>query len=610
MADIIKLLPESVANQIAAGEVIQRPASVVKELMENSVDAGSTFITVLAKDGGKTLIQVTDNGCGMSDTDARMCFERHATSKIREAGDLFAIRTLGFRGEAMASIAAVSQVILRTRREEDEIGTQVIIAGSVVESQEPVTCDTGTSFLVKNLYFNTPARRKFLKTNNAELKHIIHEFQRVALANPQVEFSLIHNESEIYNLPASNLKQRIVHLFGKPVNQNLTTLDTATSLVNLRGYIGKPELAKKTAGEQFFFINNRFMKHPYFHRAVMNAYEKLLPADYFPSYFIFLETEPASIDINIHPTKTEIKFEEEPAIFQIIVAAVREALGKFNLMPSIDFNSEQAIEIPPLRPDNSFRIPRISYNSGYNPFEMERKGFENYAARNEGDLLRNWEKLYADQTGLPDENPVPEPDSQQQLSMRGDHSGSRFLQLKNRYILTAVKSGLMVIDQHNAHERILYEKYLQALAHNHVVAQQTLFPETIELEPSDYLMTLELMDDMQALGFDVRDFGSNTVVMNGCPADITNPDPRGLLESILDDYKNKQTDIKVKARERLILSLASASAVNYGKSLSDAEMQEIVDRLFACENPNYSPGGNPVIFILSLEEIEKKFGKG
>jgi DNA mismatch repair protein MutL len=610
MADIIKLLPESVANQIAAGEVIQRPASVVKELMENSVDAGSTAIAVLAKDGGKTLIQVADNGYGMSDTDARMCFERHATSKIKEAGDLFAIHTLGFRGEAMASIAAVSQVVLRTRRKEDEIGTQVTIAASVVESQEPITCDTGTNFLVKNLYFNTPARRKFLKTNNAELKHIIHEFQRVALANPQVEFSLVHNESEIYNLPATNPKQRIVHLFGKSVNTNLTNIDTTTSIVKIGGFIGKPELAKKTSGEQFFFINNRFMKHPYFHRAVMNAYEKLLPADYLPSYFIFLETDPASIDINIHPTKTEIKFEEEPAIFQIIVAAVREALGKFNLMPSIDFDTEKAIEIPPLRPDRSFGVPQISYNSGYNPFEMERKGFENYAAKNEGDMLRNWEKLYTGQNEMPDEKPVSAPDSQQQFSIRGEHSGSRFLQLKNRYILTAVKSGLMVIDQHNAHERILYEKYLQSLAHNRGIAQQTLFPETIELEPSDYLMTLELIDDLQALGFDIRDFGSNTVVMNGCPADIHNPDPKGLLESILDEYKNKQTDIKVKARERLLHSLAAASAVNYGKALSDAEMQEIVDRLFACENPNYSPGGNPVISILSLEEIEKKFGRG
>jgi len=607
MADIIKLLPESVANQIAAGEVIQRPASVVKELMENAIDAGSTSVSVHAKDGGKTFIQVIDNGCGMSDTDARMCFERHATSKIKEAVDLFAIHTLGFRGEAMASIAAVAQVILKTKRNGDEVGTQIAITGSDVESQVPVHCDTGSNFLVKNLYFNTPARRKFLKTNNAELKHIIHEFQRVALANPAIEFYLVHNDTEIYNLPPANPKQRIVHLFGKTVNQNLTTIDTETSLVRIRGFIGKPEFAKKTSGEQFFFINNRFMKHPYFHRAVMTSYEKLLPSDYYPSYFIFLETDPASIDINIHPTKTEIKFEEEPAIFQIIVAATREALGKFNLVPSIDFDTEQAIEIPPLRSQESFRIPEISFNTDYNPFEHEKKGFENFAQRNEGDVLRHWEKLYRNDAGLPDESFSNVPDTQQQLNIQADHSGSRFLQLKNKYILTAVKSGLMVIDQHYAHERILYEKYLQTLAHNQILAQQTLFPETIELEPSDYLMVLDLIEDLNKLGFDVRDFGSNTVVLNGCPTDIPNPDPKRLLESILNEYKNLGTDIKVRARERLILSLAAAAAVNYGKSLSVAEMQELIDHLFACENPNYSPGGVPVISIIGLEEIEKKF---
>jgi DNA mismatch repair protein MutL len=596
MTDIIRLLPESVANQIAAGEVIQRPASVVKELMENAIDAGGSSISVLVKDGGKTLVQVIDNGCGMSDTDARMCFERHATSKIREAGDLFAIHTLGFRGEAMASIAAVAQVILRTRRVEDEIGTQVTIAGSVVESQEPVNCDKGSNFMVKNLYFNTPARRKFLKTNNAELNHIIHEFQRVALSNPLVEFSLVHNDSEIYVLPAASLKQRVVHLFGKSINQNLTTIDTSTSLAKISGFIGKPEFAKKKAGEQFFFINNRFMKHPYFHRAVMSAYEKLLPADYYPSYFIYLETDPASIDINIHPTKTEIKFEDEPAIFQILVAAAREALG-----------TEQSIEIPPLRKNESFRVPQISYNTDYNPFETERRGYESFASRTENDTLKNWEKLYQDSDTFPVEKNMPDQETQQQLNLDGQVTGNRFLQLKNKYILTAVKSGLMVIDQHYAHERILYEQYLQVLAHNHPVAQQTLFPETLELEPSDYLMTLELIDDLHALGFDIRDFGSNTVVLNGCPADLPNPDPKGLLESILGEYKNKQTDIKVKAKERLILSLAAASAIPYGKSLSSAEMQELVDRLFACENPNYSPSGSLVISIVSLEEIERKF---
>ncbi|MBN2273531.1 MAG: DNA mismatch repair endonuclease MutL [Bacteroidales bacterium] len=607
MADIIRLLSESVANQIAAGEVIQRPASVVKELMENAVDAGSKIISVLAKDGGKTLIQVIDNGCGMSDTDARMCFERHATSKIKEAGDLYAIRTLGFRGEAMASIAAVAQVILRTRRQEDETGTQVTIAGSVVESQEVVTCDAGCNFMVKNLYFNTPARRKFLKTNNAELKHIIHEFQRVALANPQIEFSLTHNDTEIYVLPPANLKQRIIHLFGKSVNQNLTTINTSTSLVKISGYIGKPECAKKKSGEQFFFINNRFMKHPYFHRAIMNAYEKLLPADYLPSYFMFLEADPASIDINIHPTKTEIKFEEEPAVFQILVAAAREALGKFNLVPPIDFNAEQAFEIPPMRKDALFNVPPISFNPGYNPFDHEKRSHEDYHPRFENDVLRHWEKLYHGTDGLSVDRDIPENEIQQKLDLNRQNTGNRFLQLKNKYILTAVKSGLMIIDQRRAHERILFEKYLQIMAHNHAVAQQTMFPETLELEPSDYLMIKELFNDLHTLGFDIRDFGSNSIVLNGCPADMQNPDPKGLVESILEEFKNKQHDIKINARERLMMSLASAAAVNYGKSLSDAEMQELIDRLFACENPNYSPSGHPVVSIISLEEIERKF---
>jgi DNA mismatch repair protein MutL len=610
MEDIIRLLPESVANQIAAGEVIQRPASVVKELMENSVDAGSSCISVLVKDGGKTLIQVTDNGWGMSDTDARMCFERHATSKIREAGDLFSIHTLGFRGEAMASIAAVAQVVMRTRRPDDEVGTQLIMAGSAVESQEPVHCDVGTNLMVKNLYFNTPARRKFLKTNNAELKHIIHEFQRIALACPQIEFSLHHNDSEIYLLPPSNLKQRIIHLFGKSVNASLTNLETFTSLVNISGFIGKPEFAKKTSGEQFFFINNRFMKHPYFHRAVMSAYEKILPADYFPSYFIFLETDPGSIDINIHPTKTEIKFEDEPAIFQILMAALREALGKFNLMPSIDFDTEQAIEIPPLPKTGSFSIPQISYNPDYNPFELERKSGEVFTTRNDANTLRNWQKLYQGEASVPDNRIISsqkEQDDQQPFHWNGQDAGKRFFQLKNKFILTAVKSGLMIIDQHRAHQRILFEKFIQSLAHNHSVAQQTLFPVTIELETSDYLMVKELMDDLQALGFDVRDFGNNTVVMNGCPAEIDNPDAKGLLEVILDEYKNKQTDIKGRAREKLIISMAAASAVRYGKPLSGTEMQELVDRLFACENPNYSPSGSPIISIISIEELEKKF---
>ena len=374
MADIIHLLPDSVANQIAAGEVVQRPASVVKELIENSVDAGSTLIRIIARDGGKTLIQVIDNGCGMSETDARMSLERHATSKITEARDLFAIRTLGFRGEALASVASVAQVVLRTRKPDHDLGTELTISGSVVESQELVNCSAGTSLAIKNLFFNIPARRKFLKTNNAELKHIIFEFQRIALSNPDIEFSLEHNGDELYNLPRAHLKQRIVHLFGKGINQNLTNIDTDTSIVRISGFIGKPEFARRTPGEQFFFVNNRFMKHPYFHRAVMSAYEKILPPETIPSYFIYLDVDPDSIDINIHPTKTEIKFENELAIFQIIMAAAREALGRFNLVPSIDFDAESAIDIPVARSNDPVPNIEIPVNRNYNPFDEEFKG--------------------------------------------------------------------------------------------------------------------------------------------------------------------------------------------------------------------------------------------
>ncbi len=470
MPDIIHLLPDSVANQIAAGEVIQRPASVIKELVENSIDAGSRSVKVIVRDGGKTSIQVIDNGCGMSVTDARMCFERHATSKIRTAGDLFAIRTLGFRGEALASVASIAQVTLLTRKHDQELGTALMISGSTVESQETAACNPGTSFTVKNLFYNVPARRKFLKTNNAELKHIIYEFQRIALANPDVEFLLESNETEVYNLPATNLKQRIVHIFGKSMNQNLTTIDTDTSIVRISGFIGKPENARRTPGEQFFFINGRYMRHPYFHKAVMSSYEKILPPETIPSYFIYLEADPDTIDINIHPTKTEIKFENELAIFQILMACTREALGRFNLIPSIDFDAEKAIEFPISRRDDPFRVPEISYNRDYNPFDEEMKYNGNLQQNN----LKSWEKLYTTD-GLPVSEIIPpsQPE-QQQLSLTPQNHTDTFIQLKCRYILTPVKSGLMVIDQHRAHERILFEKFIRSLAMNYPLAQHTL----------------------------------------------------------------------------------------------------------------------------------------
>lgn len=542
MADIIHLLPDAVANQIAAGEVIQRPASVVKELTENAVDAGSTSITINLKDAGKTLIQIIDNGCGMSETDARMSFERHATSKISNADDLFSIRTKGFRGEALASIAAIAHVELKTKRDEDEIGTEISIVGSNVTRQDPVNCQTGANFLVKNLFYNVPARRKFLKSQNTELRHAIIEFQRIVLAHPDIEFSLIHNDTEVYNLPVTNIRQRIVHVFGKHINQNLTNLNTETSIVTLKGFVGKPEFAKKTLGEQFFFINNRFMKHPYFHKAVMNAYDQVLPPETVPSYFIYMEADTKTIDVNIHPTKTEIKFEDERAIFQIVQAAVKEALGRFNITPSIDFNKEGVVDIPVLRKDTEIQRPEITVNPNYNPFEEEdnNKQIPAFNHRKKTGNVTDWEKFYE---GF--NNSADHPDSFKTVSrMDKDEPGlipdsreTTFIQLKNKYILTPVKSGLMIVNQKRAHERILFEKYIRSFANNLAVAQQSLYPETITLDPADYTILTEILDDLHATGFDIGNLGNNTIVVNGCPSDIENPDPKALIDRLMEEYK-------------------------------------------------------------------------
>ncbi len=612
MADIIRLLPDSVANQIAAGEVIQRPASVVKELIENSVDGGSTSVSVFIADGGKSSIQVLDNGCGMSETDARMAFERHATSKIKEAGDLFEIRTKGFRGEALASIAAIANVALKTRKVEDELGTEILINGSHVVSQEPVSCPGGSNFSVKNLFFNVPARRKFLKNTNTEFRHIVEEFMRVALSHPDIEFRLTHNDAEIYNLPVTNLKQRITHIFGRLINSNIIPFTTETSIIKIKGYIGKPEYAKKKFGEQYFFINNRFMKHPYFHRAVMNAYDQILPPDSFPSYFIYLESDPHSIDVNIHPTKTEIKFEDEQAVFQIIKAAVKEAIGKTNIAPSIDFNLEENFEIPHFKKNSEAKIPEIPINPNYNPFDddfgkqpVEGQKKEFYQKQK----LPDWEKFYE---GFDSENEHPDsfkiidkPD-QQSLRHDGYTQPVNFLQIKNRYILTPVKSGLMIIDQKRAYERIVFEQLIHSLAHNHTIAQQSLFPVTIELTPRDYTLFNEIIDDLYLIGFDISNFGNNTIVINGCPSDIKNPEPKVLIESILEEYRSTKSDIKQNSKEKIARCLAVSSSGRYLLPLSTPEMQELVDQLFACENPNYSPTGKKIITIMVLDEIEKK----
>ena len=613
MSDIIQLLPDSVANQIAAGEVIQRPASVIKELVENALDAGASEIVIHVKDAGKTLIQITDNGCGMSPTDARMSFERHATSKIRSANDLFCIRTMGFRGEALASIAAIADVELRTKKVEDEVGTFIHITGSEIRTQEPVACSNGTGFSVKNLFFNVPARRKFLKGNAAELKHIIYEIQRIALPNPGIKFQLYHNNAVLYDLPKTNYRKRIVDLFGKSLNQSLVALGEQTTLVKITGFIGQPKWARKTAGEQFFFVNGRYMRHPYFHKAVMQAYEKLLPPDTYPSYFIYLDTDPSDIDINVHPTKTEIKFENESAIWQIIHASVRESLGKNNVVPSIDFDQSGSIEIPITRREHEpVRYPEIPVNPDYNPFISgrtpsfrERPG-EVQSRTN----LNHWEDLYqGTQLKLQPLETRENFRDENETNTHDLYTGKKFLQLKQKYILIPVKSGLMVIDQKRAHERILYEKFMEVLKTESIASQQQLFPVTIDLNPADASVLTEILPDLTSLGFDIREFGKNTFIINGTPGMLDVTSPEIIVEKLLEEFKNSPVDARSKVREQVAVSLAKASAIDYGRELKQEETDHLIDQLFACSTPNFSPEGKQVLTIFSTELIETSFFK-
>jgi DNA mismatch repair protein MutL len=600
MPDIIKLLPDSVANQIAAGEVIQRPASVVKELMENAVDAGAGTISVIIRDSGKTLIQVIDDGSGMSETDARLSFERHATSKISSATDLFAIVTKGFRGEALASIAAVAMVELKTRKKEDETGILVVINGSKVEAQEPCSCPKGSSFSVKNLFYNVPARRKFLKSDGTELRHIINEFQKIVLSHPEIRFSLHHNDAEVYNLISSNNRQRIIGVFGKQINQDLITLETETSLIIIKGFIGKPENARRTYGEQFFFVNNRFMKHPYFHKAVAEAYQNILPADAIPTYFIFMEADPSTIDINIHPTKTEIKFEDERSIWQILMASVREALGRFNIVPSIDFESEALIDMPVKSSKDPFpKQPDIQINPQYNPFDGDESSFRkpDFIERFERENNANWEKLYsAFERG--NDHPGPEGITE---------TGRKFLQIKNKYIVCPVKSGLMFIDQKRAHERVLYEKYLECFSMNTPVSQTELFPVAIELNPADWQVLKEIENDLKMLGFSFHFSGNNKVSIKGRPSGPGSSDPEEMLKTFIEEFKATHSGPLAGEKEKLAAAMAGASAIPYGKMLVQGEMEDLFDSLFACSSPNYSPKGKPVINIITLEELDKRF---
>lgn len=624
MSDIIQLLPDSVANQIAAGEVVQRPSSAVKELMENAIDAGANKIQLILKDAGKALIQVIDNGCGMTVADARMCFERHATSKVRKAEDLFAIRTMGFRGEAMASIAAIAQIEMKTRRHEDEIGTLIEIEGSSIVKQEPVACPEGTSISVKNLFFNTPARRNFLKSNPAEMRHILDEFQRVSLANPGIAFSLHHDGAEIYRLPASALKQRIIHLFGNNYNERLIPVEEETSIINLKGYIGKPQFAKKTRGEQFFFVNNRFIKDGYLNHAINKAYQDLLPEENFPLYVLFIDIDPAKIDVNVHPTKTEIKYLEEKSVYAIIHSAVKRSLGKFNISPTIDFDQETGFSgmITPKAPEDIVP-PTISFNPEFNPFKEDKVsersvssysgssfsgsgGYESRAAS-----TKNWGSLYEIANHTPAEQVKIELPGVSEIEENYAPLQKQLMQVHNRYIVSQIKSGLMVIDQQAAHERILYERFLVHLEDRKGASQQSLFPQTVTLSPNDYELAKSLLEDIKSLGFEVREFGKNTLVIEGIPVDLgsSNINETQLFEHLIEGFKNSQQELRLDKRDALARSMARNSAIKSGTSLSQEEMNMLIEQLFACKMPNFSIGGKPVIQTITLTDLDKKFEK-
>lgn len=606
MSDIIQLLPDSVANQIAAGEVIQRPASVIKELVENAVDAHAKNIHILVVDAGRTSIQVIDDGIGMSETDARLSFERHATSKIRNADDLFALQTMGFRGEALASIVAVAQVELKTRREADEIGTHISLSGSRVVGQEPCSCPVGSNFMVENLFFNVPARRKFLKSNATELNNILTAFERIALVYPEIAFTLHSNGTEIFNLRAGNPRQRIVDIFGKKMNQDLLPIDVQTTICNATGFIGKPESSKKKGAHQYFFVNGRYMKHPYFNKAVMNAFERLVPTGEQVPYFIYFTVPPEDIDVNIHPTKTEIKFENEQAIWQILAASVKEALGKFNDVPSIDFDTAGKPDIPIFDPHKSTSAPKVNYNPQYNPFKQA-------PVRQQPQVPEQWEQLY--------EGTLT---SQQPQSMEADifesatpteHSGTiieekspAHYQYKGKYIMTAVKSGLMIIDQHRAHVRILYEQYLNSLNTQHRRSQKVLFPECVQLSAAESIMMERILPEMEAMGFELTSLGGNSYAINGVPADIDGLNAVALVNDMVATAVENGADVKDEINHNLALSLARNAAIPQGQVLNNDEMENLVNQLFVCSNVNYTPDGKPVLCIFKQQEMDNLFG--
>ena len=603
MLDVIKLLPDSVANQIAAGEVIQRPASAVKELMENALDASATLIDLVVKDAGKSMIMVVDNGCGMSETDARLCFERHATSKISKAEDLFAIRTMGFRGEALASIAAIAQVELKTRRKEDEVGVKIVNEGSVVKEQTLVPMQPGTTFTVKNLFFNVPARRNFLKSPQAEMRHIIEEFTRVTLMHPEIGFTLNSDGKEVYHLYPGNLKQRIMGLFGSNYEEKLLSVRQEAERVRIDGYIVKAEYAKKTRGEQYFFVNKRFIKHAYLHHAIENAFMEMIPKDSFPGYFLNIEVDPADIDINIHPTKTEVNFLDVKLVYAILHAAVRKAIGQHNLSPMIDF--EESAEL-----NNDFgkamgmasplAIPNIPIDPNFNPFRKEsaprESHWEGSYQPQRKEPVGDWRLLYGERTDLPSETLVQKEEAK---------PNCQYLQVNQSYIVTPVKSGLIVIDQNLAHSRILFEKYLKELENHSGASQQELFPQALSLNVNDASLLKEMLPELENLGFVLEQANPTTFMINGTPSDASGCDAVALLEQVLDNYKINRTDLQLDRKLNLAKTMAAQLSIKAQTRLSEMEMQNLVDQLFACNVAEIAPNGKKIYVILNMEDYFK-----
>ncbi len=637
MSDVIRLLPDSVANQIAAGEVIQRPASVIKELVENSIDAGATSVTIILKDAGRTLIQVVDNGCGMSDTDARLAFERHATSKIAKADDLFTLHTMGFRGEALASIAAIAQVDLRTMLHDATLGTRLVINGSKVESQEPEACQPGSNLMVKNLFFNVPARRKFLKKDTVEMSAIMREFERLALVNTAVDFTLVSNDVTLHSLRRGSMKQRICELFGKNLDKQLLPVETETSIVSINGFIGLPANARKRNPLQYFMVNGRNMRHPYFHKAVMQCYDKLIPADEQPNYFINLRVDPETIDVNIHPTKNEIKFENEQAIWQILTAAIKDSLGRFNAGPAIDFDVEDAPEIPVFNPDTK-ATHEVIIDERYNPFsdpapapvdwtgrppasslqQRERPAFRDRPA-----ALKDWEKLYDEfmskrneglsamtesslNAGVPVASAVTSPDTIASIPA-GDSPGGA-LQLCGSYIVTPIRDGLMVIDQHRAHVRVLYDSYLARTTDNDFVAQTTMFPDTVELSPAQNVVLTDIAPRLSELGFILTYRGGTTWSIDGIPSVVSDASPRDLLLGMIERVTETGEELSSTLREKVALSLAKSSAIKRGRALTQNEMDRLVSDLLRLPSPSITPEGKTVFTVIPVDQISRLLG--